>query len=223
MTEHYRYRHDWHDASGDHTVTVAIRTVAATAANSPRATDSDCVLVRWDRAGRQAVAFGDTVVTLTTGQTISVDDWANPDEYWADGGFASWHAALVARFGAQAVACLVTDTGDRCVAHPAFVLGDLTATCAAVDAHGASADGCAVIGPTTTPDWQPDVQPNHDQLVHALARVDAWVRGRLCELVRTSDTDPDEACVPCYDDDLDWAMTRARLWARNYARGYDTT
>lgn len=211
MTVTYTYTRDWHDDGTTRTAIVYVRTVAADATNRP--VHDNVALVAWDRDGHHYIDFGDH--TRRCGdRTVNLDDWANPDDYWADGKLWTWHTDLVARFGPAAVACLVSLAPDKLVMHPAWSLATVDATARAVDAHGAVAVGCAVIGPTTVADpadWYPHVAVCGDTLHLALGKTSAWCHDHVYEIVARVDGGDETIVHVGYGDDLDWAATQARL------------
>lgn len=213
MTTIYSYTRDLHDDSGrPRTATTTVHIVTATVDNRPPS--RDCVLVAWDRAGRNTRRFGDTTRTIN-GRTLRWDDWANPDDYWADGKFWQWHADLSARCGHDAVACLVIDNG-RLVPADAFSLADFTAVARAIDTDGHHAVGLAVTAPglcDNADDWNPAVQVCEDALRYATHRADVWCHGTLYEIRQRVDHGDETVVLTSYSDDRDWVMTQARLAA----------
>lgn len=202
------------------TVTTTVRRVAADATNNPRAADGDVAVVGWDRAGRPHAHLSDRPGPLpgTDGatRTVSWHDWANPDDYWADGKLWTWHTDLVGRLGPAAVVCFVTHDDDTLDATPAWGLADFTATAHAVDTHGAAAVGLAAISPLTVADpadWYPDVAHCADELHRALRRLAAWERDALYRITQRVDDGPETEVLTVYGDDDAWAATQAQLIA----------
>lgn len=220
MTVTYTYTREWRTADDLHMrrIVTTVHAVAATAANRP--VDADVRLLAWDRAGLPTVAFGHAPTRTADDRLLVWDDYANPDEYWADGRLWQWHTDLVTRLSPHAVVCLVTGGEDRLEWCPAWSLTSFDATGRAVNADGARAIGLAAVSPETVADpadWYPGLPVCEDMLHRAIQRMAAWCVGTIYEVRQRVDGGDETIVFTSYSDDADWAATQARLVADRHA------